>query len=189
MSDLRWNLSTLFDTSKPLEIELGCGKARFLIGQAQENPKTNFLGIERISKWARIAQRRGEKRTSGNLRIIKADIRKIMEEALASAAISVFHIYFPDPWPKRRHQKRRLIDASFLKLIHDRLKPGGLVELATDFEEYFRAVQSLVEQQSRLWRTIRNSINNRLMNGPEKTNYETKYIKAGRPIYYLELQK
>ncbi|MCM8775744.1 MAG: hypothetical protein NC930_05280, partial [Candidatus Omnitrophica bacterium] len=104
-------------------------------------------------------------------------------------SVSVFHVYFPDPWPKRRHRKRRLINAGFLLMLHQKLKSGGLVEVATDDGDYFSEINKAVSQTGIHWSGVRQGVNQRLADVAFRTNYELKYGNAGKTLYYLELKK
>jgi tRNA (guanine-N7-)-methyltransferase len=182
-------IEELFGNANPLEVEIGCGKAKFLIPRAQEHPGINFLGIDVMWKWMKYAVQRSDKRRLANIRFIKADARSVVKYGIPERSVSIFHIYFPDPWPKRRHRKRRLVTGEFLRLLHSRLRDDGLIELATDHEDYFLQMKRAVGQSGVEWRGVIDSVNERLFTGLSKTNYEIKYEAAGRALHYLELQK
>jgi tRNA (guanine-N7-)-methyltransferase len=103
--------------------------------------------------------------------------------------VSIFHIYFPDPWPKRRHQARRVFTPQLLELLHARLVPGGLIEIATDEKDYFAAMKKTIAATAQLWENVREAVNERILDGMNKTNYELKWAAEGRPLYYTELKK
>jgi tRNA (guanine-N7-)-methyltransferase len=115
----------VFGNRQPVEIEIGIGKGRYLIAAAQAQPQTNFVGVEWASKYLRIALDRGQKRRLSNLRLVRADAREFVEFFVPAASARAFHLYFPDPWPKKRHHKRRLFNASFLNEVARALEPGG----------------------------------------------------------------
>ena len=98
-------------------------------------------------------------------------------------------MYFPDPWPKRRHQRRRVVTADFLALLNARLCARGLVYLATDDRDYFAQMKGASEVTSPFWFSVRERVNQRFTRENFKTNYELKFEKAGKDLYYLELQK
>ena len=179
----------IFGNDNPVEIEIGCGKAKFLIARAAESPQINFLGIDLIWKWMKFAVERTEKRGLENIRFIRADARETVIHGLAPGSVSVFHVYFPDPWPKRRHRKRRLVTGEFLRLLHGRLAAAGLIELATDHADYYSRMRMAVVQSGIDWRGVRTAVGERLFAAPVKTNYEIKYEEAGRELHYLELEK
>ena len=128
------------------------------------------------------------KRGVCNVRVLAMDARQLFPRLPASAFRAV-HIYFPDPWPKRRHHKRRLITGSFLKELYTRLVPDGLIELATDHEDYFVQMRASVIRSGIVWRGVTEAVNERLFEAAARTNYELKYGSVGRTLRYLELKK
>jgi tRNA (guanine-N7-)-methyltransferase len=181
--------SEYFGNSHPVELEIGCGKGKFLVARAIENPGTNFLGIDRVSKFMNIGKTRAQKRVLPNIRFLRAEARTFLAEAIAPISVGIFHIYFPDPWPKRRHQSRRVFTPGFLALLHARLVAGGLVEIATDDKDYFDAMKKTIAATAELWENVRESMNERILGGMNKTNYELKWAAEGRSLYYAELKK
>jgi tRNA (guanine-N7-)-methyltransferase len=183
------SFSELFGNTHPVEMEIGCGKGKFLVARAIEHPGTNFFGIDRVSKFMNIGKTRAQKRTLPNIRFLRAEARAFLTEAIALGSVSIFHVYFPDPWPKRRHRVRRVFTPEFLTLLHGRLVPGGLVEVATDDKDYFDAMKKTVAVTGVLWDNVRESVNERILGGMNRTNYELKWAAAGRSLYYMELRK
>ena len=181
--------SEFFGNSHPVEMEIGCGKGKFLVARAIENPGTNFLGIDRVSKFMNIGKTRAQKRALPNIRFVRAEARAFLTGAIAAVSVSLFHIYFPDPWPKRRHQVRRVFTPELLALLHARLVPEGLVEIATDDKDYFTAMKKTIAATAELWENVREAVNERILDGMNKTNYELKWAAEGRPLYYMELKK
>ncbi len=177
----------IFGNDGPVEVEIGCGKGKFLLARAQENPELNFLGLDYAGKWMRIGQTRGEKRDLRNLKFMKGEAGFLLGR-LRPESVAVFHIYFPDPWPKRRHQKRRLITAAFLERLCGLLRRDGLVEIATDSLDYYEAIRAAVGATRGLWAFVRESPV-RVAYETAKTSYEIKYETQKRPLYYLELKK
>ncbi len=178
----------LFGNDRPVEVEIGCGKGKFLLGRAMESPERNFLGIDIASKWMKVGEERGQKRRLGNLVFIKAEIREFIK-SFSPESVPVFHVYFPDPWPKRRHRPRRTLTAEFLRTLHTLLQPSGLLEIATDDADYYSGIQKAADETIELWKNRRETVNERLMAPHLKTNYEMKFTAEGRPLYYMELQK
>lgn len=179
----------IFGNANPVEVEIGCGKAKFLIERAAANPALNFLGIDVVWKWMRFAVERSEKRRLENIRFLKGDAREAIKYGIRPGSVSVFHIYFPDPWPKRRQLKRRLVTGEFLRVLHDRLADTGFVELATDHLDYFLRMQSAAVQSGIAWKNTRAARGARIFGASVLTNYEIKYQAAGRDLHYLELEK
>jgi tRNA (guanine-N7-)-methyltransferase len=179
----------IFGNDNPVEIEIGCGKGKFLLARAQEHPEINFLGVDMVWKWMKYGVERSGKRGLTNVRFVKADARELIRHVVADGSVSIFHVYFPDPWPKKRHRKRRLITGDFLRLLHAKLADGGLIELATDYEDYFTHMRRAVAQSGMAWHRVIEKSNERLFEAFAKTNYEIKYEAAGRTLFYLEMRK
>ena len=185
----RVTMDTLFAGGGPLEIEIGCGKGNFLIARAQDHPEIRFLGIDRLAKWMKAGAKRGEKRGLENLHFIKAEARQVLRDHVALESVSAFYIYFPDPWPKRRHRPRRLVNAGLLALLYSRLREGGQVQIATDDPDYFKAIRESVGESGVFWRAVSESINARPGETLVKTSYELRFEAQNKTLYYLELLK
>lgn len=184
------DFAQVFGRSGPVHIEIGSGKGAFLITQAQAQPEANFLGIEWASKYYRYTVDRIGRRGLTNVRMLRADAPAFLRDLVPEESVDCFHIYFPDPWPKKRHHKRRLMQNSNLEVILDRLKPGGEIRLATDHEEYFQQMQDVTSA----YRTRLEPIEFERPAGAREdeitgTNYERKYVKEGRPIYKAAFRK
>lgn len=130
-------LGALFPKPKPLEVELGCGDASFLVELARQHPETNFIGIERLLGRITKLDRKGRRAGLENLRGVRIESSYFLQYLLPPHSASAIHIYFPDPWPKKRHQKNRLINERFPALASAALAPGGKIFLRTDDAPYF----------------------------------------------------
>lgn len=172
----------------PLEFEIGSGKGKFLVSRAEESPEINFIGIDRAGKWMKIGDRRGAYRKLEHIAFIKTEALEFME-LLEPLCVDVFHMYFPDPWPKRRHRGRRLFTTEFVKILYSKLKPSGLIELATDDADYYEQMKKSVDQAEIPWEDRKETVNQRIRHPHLKTNYEMKFEAAGRNLYYMELKK
>ena len=173
----------IFGRKAPVEVEIGCGKGKFLLARSQAEPGTDFLGIDYAGKWMKIGKQRGEKRKLPNLVFLKTEASELVFR-IPEASVSVFHIYFPDPWPKRRHKRRRLINGAFMEILKKRLVPGGFIHIATDNEDYYKQISEAAHSVK--WEKLEEAVNRRLCFPEIKTNYELKYEAEGRPLYYLE---
>jgi tRNA (guanine-N7-)-methyltransferase len=134
----RLNLSELFPTPQPLEVELGCGDASFLAEYARQNPATNFLGVERLLGRVKKVERKGRRLGLTNICGVRIESSYFLEYLLPPHCAAALHIYFPDPWPKKKHRKFRLINERFPTLARQALQPGGIVYLRTDDLDYFQ---------------------------------------------------
>jgi tRNA (guanine-N7-)-methyltransferase len=145
----RLDLTQLFPRPQPLEVELGCGDASFLLAWAQQRPETNFLGVERLLGRLQKVDRKGRRLGLTNVRGIRIESAYLLEYLLPAAAARALHIYFPDPWPKKRHRKFRLINERFPGLAHQAVAPGGTVYLRTDDLDYFQQMQEVFQADAR----------------------------------------
>lgn len=143
-------LDLLFPRPAPLEVEIGSGKGLFLAAAASTTPERNFLGIEISPKYARFAAARLARRGLANARMMAGDGQRLMAEFLAPDSLAAVHVYFPDPWWKKRHKKRRVLSESFLRNVESRLATGGVFHFWTDVEEYYQTTLELVAAVTRL---------------------------------------
>jgi len=179
----RLDLREVFGNANPVILEIGSGKGRFLIGTAMERPDANLVGIEKSLHYHRVIRDRVMKRHLENVRLINHDAFLVLRDMIADATISELHIYFPDPWPRKKEQKRRIIRPEVLKEIRRVLVDGGVGIYVTDHQEYFEVAAPLIEAEFRAERRIP---------GPEdlpRTNYEAKYRAEGREIFEVRFWK
>lgn len=133
----RWKNSEIFPGSQPLEIDLGCGDGSFLLGMAAQYPERNFLGVERLLGRVRKVSKRITKAGLGNAKVLRLESRYTVEWLLPTASVARLHLLCPDPWPKVKHHRRRLIQQPFLDAVWNALEPGGEFLFMTDHPEYF----------------------------------------------------
>lgn len=130
-------VETLFALPQPLEVELGAGDGSFLAKYALANPQRNFIGVERLLGRLRKIDRKGLRAGLTNLRLVRIEASYFLEFLLPKGSVDALHVYFPDPWPKRKHRKNRLINERFTELAGRALKPGGRIYLRTDDADYY----------------------------------------------------
>ena len=138
-----------FDLSRPLEIEVGCGKGRFLARRAAEHPECDFLGIERMLGRVRLFDGKCRRANLQNVQILRLEALYTFHYLLPAHHARTVYVFFPDPWPKRKHRSHRLFGPLFLDALWKRLEIGGKVEFATDHGEYFEAVCECFEEYSK----------------------------------------
>lgn len=131
------DLTEIFPKPQPLEVELGCGDASFLVEYARQNPGRNFIGVERLLGRISKLEKKGRRAELQNLRGVRIESSYFLQYLLPPNSASALHIYFPDPWPKKRHRKHRLINEDFPALARAALVPGGKIYLRTDDADYF----------------------------------------------------
>jgi tRNA (guanine-N7-)-methyltransferase len=144
----RLDLAAVFPVSQPLEVELGSGDGSFLVNYAKRHPQWNFLGVERLGGRLRKIDRKGRRAGLSNLRGLRIESAYFLEFLLPHHAASALHIYFPDPWPKRKHRKNRLVNDRFPQLARQALAPGGTVYLRTDDKDYFDQMIDVFRQSA-----------------------------------------
>jgi len=136
-------LRELFPQVQPLEVELGCGDASFLVEYARQHPQKNFIGVERLLGRLQKLDRKGRRAGLANLRGARIESAYFLQFLLPPHAASALHIYFPDPWPKKKHHHHRIINENFPALARAALAPGGTVFLRTDHPEYFQQMNEV----------------------------------------------
>jgi tRNA (guanine-N7-)-methyltransferase len=140
---------SLFQIQQPLEIELGAGDGSFLAAYAQAHPERNFIGLERLLGRLRKIERKAKRAGSQNVRLVRIEADYFTRYLLPRRSVEALHIYFPDPWPKRRHWKNRLINPEFTRTLENVLTPGGMIYLRTDDPPYFaQMVESFASNRS-----------------------------------------
>ncbi len=165
------------------EVELGFGKGRYLLGRAGAEAGVRFLGIEMAGTYFRLARRRRNREKMRNVALLRGEALYLMSVALPREFAAAVHVYFPDPWPKSRHHKRRLIDSETVDLVLGLLKPAARLYFATDHLEYGELVQSIVESHPAVAETHRVEA----WSDGARTNYEAKYQMEGRQLVRLVL--
>ena len=131
-------MARLFPAAQPLEVELGCGDASFLAEYARQNPAKNFIGVERLLGRIQKLDKKGRRLGLTNTRGVRIESSYFLQYLLPPHAAVALHIYFPDPWPKKKHRRHRLIGETFPALARTTLTPGGTVFLRTDDTDYFQ---------------------------------------------------
>ena len=187
-----------FGNSHPIEIEIGSGKGRFLLEASKRHPAVNYIGIERAQKYVALTQERFEKymrhfgvdRASGsfsNVRLAWTDANYFLTRYVPAGSVQAYHIYFPDPWPKKRQRKRRIFrNRDFLLALTRTLNSdGGRLYIATDYEEYFQEIQERLADLPVLHPVEVNLS----PDGDIATNFEMKYVLEGRKIYRAVYKK
>lgn len=178
----------LFGNDHPVEMEIGMGKGTFITEAAKANPNHNFFGIEWARWFWRYASDRLRRNGCLNARTVRAEAAFFIREHVKDASLAVLHVYFPDPWPKKRHNKRRLIQPPFLKEVERILIPGGQLRVVTDHQDYFEQIEDVVTKSN-----LKPIEYNRPGQAAEGefvgTNFERKYKREGRPFYAIAAVK
>ncbi|MDE0298712.1 MAG: tRNA (guanosine(46)-N7)-methyltransferase TrmB [Candidatus Poribacteria bacterium] len=191
----------IFGNGNPVEIEVGCGKGRFLLESARRCPEINYLGVERAPKYVRRTQQRFRKHAKHttlhngelrsvlfqNVRLAWTDAARFVDFYVAERCVQAYHVYFPDPWPKKRQHKRRLFrNETWLRGVERTLRPcGGRLHIATDYSEYFDEIRHRLDQSTCLVETTSATV----QTDHVQTNFEMKYLAEGREIYRAVFEK
>jgi tRNA (guanine-N7-)-methyltransferase len=175
------DLEAIYGRSAPIEVDLGCGDGSFLVEIAAANPARDFLGIERLLGRARRAHRKITQRELTNARVLRVETSYAVRQILPADSVALFHLMFPDPWPKRRHWRRRIVTEDFFASIHRALAPHGLLRIATDQTDYFREIERLASQSTQFV----------ISSDPEPQRAPSTFEKrfSGSEIYRLVLRK
>ena len=184
-----WDTAQLFGHSAPLEVEVGSGKGLFMRTAAEARPDTDFLGIEVARKYAAFAAAGLAKRELTNGKMVAGDGLRIFSELIPDDTLQAVHVYFPDPWWKARHKKRRVLTEPFLRDVHRTLQPGTSLHFWTDVQEYFETTLALLDELG-------------LFEGPleveeatpehdldYRTHFERRKRQLGETIYRSEFRK
>ena len=170
---------------RPLEVDLGCGDGTFLMEMARHYPERDFLGVERLLGRVRKVCRKAVRHDLGNMRVLRLESRYVTEWLLPEAAVSRLHLLFPDPWPKVRHYRRRIVQAEFLAAVARVLKPDGEFLFMTDHDDYFNWAEDKVAQCPGL---VRLEWNEESFFYP-KTDFQELWESEGKRIWRLRCRR
>jgi tRNA (guanine-N7-)-methyltransferase len=176
-------LRELFGNGRPIEIDLGSGSGKFLIEAGLRYPERNFLGIERLLGRVRKTRRKACQFSLTNVRVLRVEIDYAVKHLLPPGSVSRFHLSFPDPWPKRRHHSRRLVDEEFFEAIAIALEPTGELWIKTDHADYFRWIERMVAVVSSTFQEVPWEYDY------PNTDFDETFAAENAPIYRLRLRK
>ena len=180
----RQSLTDIFPRPGPFEIDLGSGEGAFILAMAKRHPERNFLGVERLLGRVRKVCRAIAREGLDNARIVRIETAYALRYLLPLGTVSIAHVGFPDPWPKRYHQRRRLIQDGFMEALHHTLADGGELRVKTDDEPYFRWME-IVFARAKGWQRVD------WIEEPDYpiTDFEQRFTAQGLPIYRARLLK
>ncbi len=174
----------------PFELEIGSGKGTFLVQQAAHFPDVNYLGIEWAKQFWRFAADRARRHELHGVRLLRHDAVVFVTWYVPDAFFREAHVYFPDPWPKARQNKRRTLQAPFLRQLHRVLQSGGILRMVTDHDDYFAWIQNHAAQVTDVFQEIPFERPPAAGEGEVVgTNFERKYRREGRPFHAMALKK
>jgi tRNA (guanine-N7-)-methyltransferase len=178
--------SKVFPRQQPIEVDLGCGDGTLLLHWARKHPDRNWLGVERLKgRLAKLERKAPRLGIRDNLRGLRIESSYAVEWLFPPDSIAAHHIYFPDPWPKKRHQKRRLFQPEFVAALCRTLAPGGFVNLATDHAGYFAHMLEVFGAASGFERV--EAIEP--ASEEDMTDFERDFVRAGQPVQRARFRK
>lgn len=184
-----WDAAALFEREAPLEVEVGSGKGLFMLSAATKNRAHNFLGIEIATKYARFAAARLAKAELTNAVMVHGDAQPIFVELLPDNSLAAVHVYFPDPWWKKRHAKRRVLNEPFVQHVERVLVPGGSLHYWTDVRERFAETLELLAAKTTLLGPLEVAERAAEHDLDYRTHFERRMRLAELPVYRSEFRK
>jgi tRNA (guanine-N7-)-methyltransferase len=184
-----WDPVALFGRSAALEAEVGSGKGLFLRTAAKSRPEVDFLGIEISHKYARFAAAGLVKRNLRNAVVVAGDALRVFADLLPNESLEAVHVYFPDPWWKKRHKKRRIMRASTVHDFQRTLRPGGRLHFWSDVEEYFRTTLELLAEETHLAGPFSVEEPDAEHDLDYRTHFERRMRLHGQNVYRAEFRK
>jgi len=183
------DFEALFGRRGPVEMEIGSGKGGFLLRQARAHPERDYFGVEWANKYFRYAADRMVRWGVPNVRLMRTDARHLMLHHVPPASLDALHVYHPDPWPKKRHHKRRLFQPEFVEAAVRALRPGARWAIQTDDLAYFQIIRELTAARPELSPTDFDDPQYGTVGERTETNFEIKYLREGRTIYRLAYRR
>ncbi len=184
-----WQPETLFGRRAPLEVEIGSGKGLFLRTAAAARAEADFLGIEIVPSYARLAAAGLARRGLNNAVVVIGDAARVLAEVLPDGSAAAVHVYFPDPWWKRRHKKRRVLQETLVRDVARVLRPGGVLHLWTDVREYFDTALGLLAEIAELDGPLGVAETPAAGDMDYRTHFERRTRLHGEPVYRAMFRK
>lgn len=175
----------IFGRSAPVDVEIGSGKGKFLLDLAAAKPERDFLAVERAGKYYNLCCDRAARRGIANVRLLRTTAEDLLFRLLNETSVENIYVLFPDPWPKKRHHKRRLITSDVVAAMNRTLVPGGRLLVKTDHEDYAEVISEVLQGAVGFSALDPEEA----FAGLPETGFEQKYRKQGRPIFPFALQK
>ena len=167
--------SEFFPADQPVEVEIGIGKGRFLLEAAEKRPEINHVGVEWANKYLRFAESRAQRRGLENIRFVRIDARAMMS-SIPDRSVQTFYVFYPDPWPKKRHHKRRFLREDMATELARVFVDAGKLHVATDHDDYWEALQPVFDEHPEFERQERfGGAEFPLAEGEPLTHFEIKY--------------
>tara|TARA_B100000700_G_C14709163_1_gene698248 strand:+ start:149 stop:736 length:588 start_codon:yes stop_codon:yes gene_type:complete len=188
-SKKKLNFCSLYRNNYPVQLEIGFGNGEALIASAESNAYKNYLGIEVYDSGIGSCLNKAKKKQINNIKICSGDAHDVLEVQIADKSLERINIYFPDPWPKKRHHKRRLIQKDFLRLCASKLKKTGQLHIATDWNNYAEHIIEIIEKNTDFIVSKHLKHNGKIKLERPTTKFEKKGLKKGHFIWDWVLTK
>jgi tRNA (guanine-N7-)-methyltransferase len=183
------DFARLFGRPGPVAIEVGIGSGYFLSRYALDRPELNLLGIDQAPGEVRRSADKCTRLGATNVRVLCCDAIYFLYDYPAAASVDEYHVYYSDPWHKRRHQKRRLWRPEFLDVVARTLRPGGALFLKTDVTDYFTVINGLLKGHEAFRLLDDRRLDNEPLEGDYETNFQRKAIRQGHPLHYQQWER
>jgi tRNA (guanine-N7-)-methyltransferase len=184
---LTWE--TIFGNENPLVLEIGCGIGDFVVKTATDNPQWNFIAIDFYNKGCWKTCRRIERHGLGNIRVLREEARQFLTEKIVPQSLRAVYINCPDPWPKKKHRKRRLVNEGFVRFLAERMAPGADFYFATDFDDYGESVAEMMTKIELFENVLGPDSFRHDIPGYHRTKYMLKFMDEGKKIYFVHYRR
>ncbi|MBW2475778.1 MAG: tRNA (guanosine(46)-N7)-methyltransferase TrmB [Deltaproteobacteria bacterium] len=182
------DLPVVFGNNNPLALEIGCGTGHFILERATQQPETNFLAIDIYNKGCWKTCKKLDAKPLSNVRVMRIEARYLLSEGLAPDMLAAIYINCPDPWPKKRHRQRRLVNRSFLQTLWHYLQPDGDFYFSTDFYDYAVEVAEIMARLSGYKNQLANTFAHELPGYP-LSKYMQRFQQIGKPLYFIHQRR
>lgn len=180
---------SVFGNDRPLALEIGCGIGDFVVKTATDAPAVNFIAIDYYNKGCLKTCRRIERHDLANVRVLRVEARQFIAEHVKKESLAAIYINCPDPWPKKRHRKRRLVNRRFMEFLLQYLAPGGEFTFATDFADYGLDVAGMLPGVEGLENCLAPDLYRHELQGYHLSKYMLKFLAEGHRIYFMKYRK
>lgn len=181
--------SAIFGNDNPLALEIGCGIGDFIAATATDRPDMNFIAIDFYNKGCWKTCRRIDRAGLGNVRVLRVEARQFIAEMIAPGSLAAAFINCPDPWPKKKHRKRRLVNRAFMEFFREYLSPGAEFYFATDFDDYGIDVAGILAGLDGFANQLAPDSYRHELAGYHLSKYMQKFMAMGKKIYFVHYRK
>jgi len=176
---------SIFGNENPIALEIGCGIGDFIVKTATDRPEQNFIAIDYYNKGCDSTCRRLERHGVTNVRVLRVEAREFIAEHIAKKSLTALYINCPDPWPKKRHRKRRLVNSDFMNFMHSYMTYGADFFFATDFEDYGEDVAAFMAKQSGYKNMLAPDLLRHELADYHHSKYMLKFMAEGKQIHFV----